>query len=711
MAPRNKLERSLAAIWQDLLNLEKVGVRDNFFELGGHSLKATQVVSRIHKDLGIEVALREIFNQPTIEELAREIASRTPTAYASIPKVPDAPHYPVSHAQRRLWVLSQMGDSSTAYSMPDALLLEGPIDPQALEHAFAALIQRHESLRTTFITVDEDLRQVVHPAIDARLSFIDLTTVPQPEVQARELARQDAQSLFDLQHGPLIRFSLLKLAPDRHVLLSNMHHIISDGWSIAVLEREFITLYHAFLQGQYLALPPLRIQYRDFACWQNSLLESHDAAPHRDYWLENLSGQIPALNLPADFPRPAVKTFNGKTFSFSLSPAQSSALIAFSRQHNVTLFMTLAALLNVLLQRYSGQHDIIIGCPVAGRDHADLKDQIGFYVNTLPLRSQVLPHLSFQAFLDQVRQTCTDAYEHQIYPFDRLVHELNLNRDISRSPLFDVMLALQNVEASDLSFDHLRVAPFFDQYTTSQFDLTFSFEEREHALHATLWYNTDLFLPDRIARLSHHFQQLVASVLDDASQPLGRLNILPDPERRQILHQFNQAADYSSPHTIVELFQDQVEKTPQAVALVFEDRLLTYRELNARANQLAHHLLALGVRSQDRVGICADRSLDLVVGLLGILKAGAAYVPFDLAYPKDRLAFMLNDSQVQVHLLTQQNLAPGLPRTTPLSSASIPTGISSLTTARTILPPQAPARIIRPTSSTPQDRPACPREL
>ena len=479
VAPRSMLERSLAAIWQDLLNLERVGVGDNFFELGGHSLKATQVVSRIHKDLGIEVALREIFNQPTIEELAREIGSRTPTAYASIPKVPDALHYPVSHAQRRLWVLSQMGDSSAAYSMPDALLLEGEIDRQALELAFAALIQRHESLRTTFVTVDEELRQVVHPASDARLSFVDLSAHEQPEAHARELARQDAQSLFDLQHGPLIRFSLLKLAPDRHVLLSNMHHIISDGWSIAVLEREFVTLYHSFHKAQPSSLPPLRIQYRDFACWQNSLLESHAVASHRDYWLEKLSGQIPALNLPADFPRPAVKTFNGKTFSFSFTAAQSRALLAFARQKNVTLFMTLAALLNVLLHRYSGQQDIIIGCPVAGRDHADLKDQIGFYVNTLPLRSQVLPHLSFDSFLDQVRKTCTDAYEHQAYPFDRLVHELNLDRDISRSPLFDVMLALQNVEGSDLSFEHLRIAPFFDQYTTSQFDLTFSFEESE----------------------------------------------------------------------------------------------------------------------------------------------------------------------------------------------------------------------------------------
>src|SRR5262245_58208659 len=660
MAPRTQLERSLAVIWQDLLNLEKVGVHDNFFELGGHSLKAAQVVSRIHKDLGVEVALREIFNQPTIEELAREIVSRTPTAYASIPKVPDAPHYPVSHAQRRLWVLSQMGDSSAAYSMPDALLLEGEIDRQALEHAFAASLQRHDSLRTTFVTVDEELRQVVHPTVNSRLSFVDLTAFPQPEIQARELARQDAQTLFDLQHGPLIRCSLLKLAPGRHVLLSNMHHIISDGWSIAVLEREFVTLYQSFRKAQSVSLPPLRIQYRDFACWQNRLLESPAVASHRDYWLEKLSGQIPALNLPTDFPRPAVKTFNGKTFSFALTAAQSTALLAFSRRKNVTLFMTLAALLKVLLHRYSDQQDIIIGCPVAGRDHADLKDQLRFYVNTLPVLSQVLPHLSFDAFLDQVRKTCTEAYQHQAYPFDRLVHELNLDRDISRSPLFDVMLALQNVEGSDLSFEDLRIAPFFDQYATSQFDLTFSFEQRNDALHATLWYNTDLFLPDRIQRLSHHFQQLVASILDDAPRPLGQLHLLPEPERRQLLHQFNPAADYPCGQTLVELFQDQVEKNPQAVALVFEDRLLTYRELNARANQLAHHLLALGIRPHARVGICAERSLDLVVGLLGILKAGAAYVPFDLAYPKDRLAFMLHDSQVPV-LLTQQNLAAGLP--------------------------------------------------
>jgi amino acid adenylation domain-containing protein len=544
--------------------------------------------------------------------------------------------------------------------MPDALLLEGEIDREALEHAFAALLERHESLRTTFVTVDGELRQKVHPSIDSRLSFIDLTASDQPELQARELARQDAQTLFDLERGPLIRMSLLKLAQKRHVLLSNMHHIISDGWSIAVLEREFVGLYQSFQKGQDLPLPPLRIQYRDYAAWQNRSLESNAVAPHRDYWLEKLAGEIPVLNLPTDFPRPAVKTFNGKTFSFNLNAAQSRALLAFSRRNNATLFMTLMALLKTLLYRYTDQQDIIIGCPVAGRDHADLKDQIGFYVNTLPLRSQVLPDLSFEAFLDQVRTTCTDAYEHQAYPFDRLVHELNLNRDISRSPLFDVMLALQNVEGSDLSFEDLHIAPFFDQYTTSQFDLTFSFEERDDALHATLWYNTDLFLPDRIVRLSHHFQQLVASILDDASRPLGQLNILPEPERHQLLNEFNTAADYRCDQTIVELFEAQVERNPEAVALVFEDQLLTYRELNARANQLAHHLLALGVRPNALVGICAQRSLDMVVGLLGILKAGAAYVPFDLAYPNDRLAFMLNDSQVPV-LLTQHNLAARLP--------------------------------------------------
>ncbi len=673
VAPRNREEQVMADIWSEVLGVDRVGIHHNFFELGGHSLKATQVVSRIHRDLKTTIALRDVFNHPTIAELAATARVQEASDYATIPRTPDGEYYDLSHAQRRLWVLSQMEDSSVAYNMPAALLLEGEIDVEALQAAFSMLVLRHESLRTTFVLIDGKPKQRIHPSIDDTIRRVDLRNETDAEQVARQMAADDATAVFDLQRGPLVRASLLALGNRRHVLLLNMHHIISDDWSGMVLVREFVQLYQRFARGEPAELPPLRIQYRDYAAWQNEFLSSDAVAPHRDYWHRKLAGEIPVLNLPTDLPRPPVRTWNGDIVSFGLDPQQTKLLNAVGSRHNASLFMTLVALVKVLLFRLTRQEEIIVGFPIAGRNHADLEDQIGFYINTLPLMDRVRGELTFDAFLDEVKTTATEAYEHQVYPFDRLVDELKLSRDVSRSPMFDVVVVMQNVGADALSLEGVGIRPFATEFEASKFDLTFTFEEIDGGLRADVTYNSDLFLRQRIESICDSFEELIASALADPTKTILRLNILPKAARQKLLQTAtDQTANYPAAHTLVEWFESQVRKTPDRCAVVFDESLsagaatdrsareeLTYGQLNARANKLAHHLRALGIGPGQLVGICMQRSIDLVVGLLGILKAGGAYVPLDPAHPKDRLNFMLSDAGVSV-VVAQAATAQGL---------------------------------------------------
>ncbi|MCP4688577.1 MAG: AMP-binding protein, partial [Desulfobacterales bacterium] len=662
VAPRDPLEERLCRIWAELLGLETVGVTDNFFELGGHSLKATRLVSAIQKELDVKIPLRTIFRRPTVAELAIKIAAGEKTGGAAIGKIPDAPHYALSHAQRRLWVLSQLEGGSEAYHMSEAILLEGAPDPALFTRALADLAARHESIRTTFIPVDGEPRQKIHDKASwpPRVPLVDLTGEADPEKRARDLAREDARAPFDLEKGPLIRATLLKLAEKKWVLLFNMHHIISDGWSMEVLVKEFCALYAHHRRGPESPDPPplrpLRVQYRDYAAWQNDLLESAEAAVHRDYWLRKLKGPLPVLNLPADFPRPPVKTYNGAAFRFSLPPDRTEALQRFSQARGVSLFMTLVAAVKTLLHHYTDQEEIILGCASAGRDHADLEDQIGFYVNTLALRDRIRPDRSFDALLRVVQQTAEEAYEHQAYPFDRLVNELEVPRDVSRSPLFDALVVLQNVETREFALEDVRIRPFPAGVDSSQFDITLGFEERQGELACTFWYNTDLFLETRIRRMSRHFTQLVGEILLDPSRPAGELNILPPSERSRILDEFNDTrAAYPHDRTIVDLFQERVNRAPDAPAVIFRDRRLTYRALNDAANDLAHRLQeAEGIGPDDLVAVVLQRSEAMIAALLGVLKAGGAYVPIDPAYPEERIRFILKDSGCGVILTDEK---------------------------------------------------------
>jgi surfactin family lipopeptide synthetase A len=576
----------------------------------------------------------------------------------------------LSFAQQRLWFLDQLAPGGSAYNAPIAFRLEGPLDVAALEQSLNEIARRHETLRTTFTLSEEQPVQVIAPETIVALPVADLQNYPESEREARaaRLVGEEARRPFDLARGPLLRCLLWRLATEDHILLLTMHHIVSDGWSMGVLYRELSALYETFRQGKAPSLPELPIQYADFAVWQREWLRGEVLERQLSYWKRQLGG-VQLLELPTDRPRSAVQSLRGTTQSFMLPKDLSEALNALSRKEGVTLFMTLLAAFQILLHRYTGQEDIAVGSPIANRTRSEIEGLIGFFVNTLVLRTDLSGSPSFRELLSRVRRAALDAYSHQDLPFEKLVEELNPERDPSRSPLFQVMFALQNAPMNLPILAGLNVSPVELGAETAKFDLTLSLKEAAGSLTATLEYNTDLFEHATISRMLGHFQTLLEGLVTNPDQRLSELPILTETERHQLLIEWNDTKrDYPKDKCIHELFEEQAERTPDAVAVIVpsaasghgEDEQLTYRELNRRANQLAHYLQRLGVGPEILVGLCVERSPEMVVGMLGILKAGGAYVPFDATYPKERLAFMLEDAQVSV-LLTQQRARDRLP--------------------------------------------------
>lgn len=651
-APCYGTEKDLAQIWSVLLNRKKVGTHDNFFELGGHSLKATQMVSRIYKDLNVKISLRDVFRSPTINELARAIQNVKPSVFVRIEPVPNAEYYPVSNAQRRLWILERMGAEKAAYNISGANLLEGDLDIKALGKALQTLIVRHESLRTTFFEMDDGPKQKIHKSIESQLKVLDLMQESVPELKARELVLKEALLPFDLEQGPLFKAKLFRLAEKRYVFFFNMHHIISDGWSMEIIVKEMLVLYTAFVEGKESPLLPLRIQYRDFTDWQNGLLSGAEANVHLDYWQGKLSGDIPSLVLPLDYRRPAIQTFKGDAFQFSLEDSITEGLRKLGREYGASFFMVMLSLVKILLYRYTGQEDIIVGSPIAGRDHADLEEQVGFYVNMLALRDEIKGQDSFVRVLENVRETATNAFDHQVYPFDRLVEELQIKRDMGRSPLFDVVVATQNANNNVPEINSIKKSDFEFHSKISKFDLAFFFTELEEGgCVVGIEYSTDLFLGERIERMAGHFQELANGVLEDKDIPVKSLNIMQEWERQKVLFQYNDTHQvYPGNKTIVEMFQEQTLKSPDAVAVVFEKQRMTYGELNNRANQMAYYLKNKGVTPNSFVALMKERGPDMIVSILGVLKVGAAYLPIDIKSPMGRIIAIINDSKPRVLL-------------------------------------------------------------
>ncbi|UXE58892.1 MAG: non-ribosomal peptide synthase/polyketide synthase [Woronichinia naegeliana WA131] len=660
IAPRNPIEEKLAQIWAEVLKLERVSIEDNFFELGGHSLLATQVISRCQEAFEIALPLRYLFESPTIAQLSavilKELQTGSRLKLPAIVPLNRQDDIPLSWAQERLWFVNQLEGESGAYTIDLTMRLLGNLNVKALEKAFQAIIQRHEPLRTQFKLKDNKPIQAIAPSVNFTLPIIQ----SQP-LQVEKLLTEAASEPFDLANGSVLRVKLWQVGADEYVLLLAIHHIAADGWSLGVLIDELSASYRSFSTGTKADLPTLPIQYADFAVWQRQWLTNEVLERQLNYWKQQLKG-VPLLHqLPSDRPRPAIQTFRGGTEKLQLDSQLTQQLKKLSQESGSTLFMTLLAGFAVLLSRYSGQTDLVIGSPIANRNRTEIEKLIGFFVNSLVLRFDLSQEPTFEDFLAQVRQTTQNAYDHQDLPFEMLVEELQIERHLDRNPLIQIVFALQNAPTEPWDLPGVKVEEMSSGLDSVRVDLEVYLWDVPEGLGGFCSYNRDLFDPATIARMMTHFKALLAAIVANPQQPVALLPLLNPQEHYQLLEEWNETkADYSYDKCIHQLIEEQAERTPNAIAVVFENQQLTYAQLNNRANQLAHYLHSLGVETEVIVGLCVERSLEMIVALIGILKAGGAYLPLDPEYPQARLQFMLFDSQIPL-LLTQHSLIDKLP--------------------------------------------------
>ncbi|MGM3308050.1 condensation domain-containing protein, partial [Anabaena sp. WFMT] len=598
-----------------------------------------------------------------IIQLLQNTDINSSSSNGAIVPIPRDTDIPLSFAQQRLWLIEQIEGKSAIYNESAVVKISGSLQIAVLKQSFAEIVQRHEVLRTSFKNVDGQAIQAIAPNLTITVPVVDWRSLTKTE-QEQEVPRliaEEAKRPFDLTQTPLLRVTLLQLEETEYLLQLTIHHILADFWAIILLLDEFTLLYQAFAQGKASPLPPLPIQYADFTVWQRQYLQTGIIEKELAYWKQQLHNAPKLLQLPTERSRPPIQTYPGQIHIFSLSKTLTESLKATSRSAGATLFMTLLATFKTLLYRYTGQEDILLGSPIANRNRVEIEKLIGFFVNTLVLRTSLSGNPSFRELLTRVREVTLNAYAHQNLPFEKLVEELQQPRDLSYSQLFQVMFSFLNTPQTSLEIPGLtlEVVPTHNQ--TSKFDLSLEFAQTESGLIGEIEYNTDLFDAATISRMSGHLQTLLTAVAANPDQRLLELPLLTPKEENQLLIEWNQTqVDYPQQTCIHQLFESQVERTPDAIALVFEDEQLTYQQLNTKANQLAHYLQKLGVKPETLVGICVERSLEMVIGLLGILKAGGAYVPLDPAYPPERLEFMLADAQVPI-LLTQASRLTTLP--------------------------------------------------
>ena len=656
VGPENETEQKLVDIWQDLLHLDQVGIHDNFFELGGHSLLATQVISQIRKVFEVELELRTLFECPTIEALAKPIAEGEKSLLLPLSVQARPEHIPMSYAQERLWFIDQL-DASARYNIPAVMRLKGAFHPQAFSQSFETLIKRHEILRTRFDQLEGKGVQVIHDDTTPAIHHLDLSKNEQSLEYLNELILKEVHSPFDLPEGPLMRITIIKLSAQETILIVNMHHIISDAWSFSVIVKELNQLYNAYSQNQPCQLPPLPIQYADYSLWQRQILTEQQLAQQLNYWQDHLSGYAGSLDIPTDFQRPAMQSGKGGRIRFELSKALTQEVNELSQRYQCTLFMIHLAALYTLLRRYSRQEDICIGTPIANRTQADVEGLIGFFVNTLALRLQTGRGADIETLLAETKKITLASAMHQEVPFEKLVETLQPERDMSRTPIFQVMLAYQNTaHMQPVALRGLTFEPIETDYNIAKFDLTFDITEHEDHIQIGIEYSTDLFQRCTIERMQRHFIRIVEAFTKDPLQKLEHINLLSPKEKQKLLIDWNNTqANYPKDKCIHELFEAQTRKTPNAIAVVFEDHKLSYKELDQKSTELAKYLQSMGVKPDTLVAICVERSLEMIVGLLGILKAGGAYVPLDPEYPQERLEYMLDDCQTNI-LLSQSYL-------------------------------------------------------
>jgi amino acid adenylation domain-containing protein len=671
--PRNPVEEKLADAWSQVLGItrDSIGIDDNFFQLGGHSLKATILLSRIHKEFGVQMAVSDMFKMPDIRKLSQYIEEAAKELYIPIKKTEEKEYYALSPAQARLYILNRMKLDSTGYNLAAIYLLEIAPDFPRLRKAFEKLIERHESFRTSFRMVDDQMVQKIHKEVPFEIEYYDLSSEGRSERSEVEEVLRDLIRPFDLSEAPLLRVGLIKKENNEHILLMDMHHIIVDGLSLNILEEELAVLYEPK------QVPPLKLQYKDCCEWQRREWEKENIKAQKEYWLKTFEGEIPVLYLPNDFPRPSEQNFEGDTFYFELGGVESEALMRVAGQEGVTLFMMLLAIYTILLAKLSSQDDIVVGSPASGRCHVDMEPVIGMFVNTLVIRTQPMASKKFKEFLSEVRAVTLVVFENQEYQFEELVENVMVNRDLSRSPLFDVMFVLEDIKNPESTKQELILLPFKYRYDQSKFDLTLFARQSNAALSFTVEYSTQIFKEKTIQRFVRYFKRIISEIIDTPEKKLLQIELISPEEKSEILYDFNDtSAEYPSEKTIHQLFEEQVEKTPDNIAVIAKSTerraqngpdgapekrcALTYRELNRESNQLAHLLRSTGVDKGEIVGLMVERSLEMVKGLLGILKAGGAYLPLDPDYPEERKKYLLKDSNAKVLLKKSEIRMPNI---------------------------------------------------
>lgn len=666
LGPRTPTEEILTTIWSQALNLHRVDVGDNFFEIGGHSLSATQVILKVKTAFDVELPLRAILDAPTVFLMARRIEELKRGAQGHrLPSINRAPRdgpLALSFAQNRLWIIHQFDPGSPSNILADATRVEGALDLGAVQKTINEIIRRHESLRTTFPAVDGVPTQVIAPAEEISLPFVDLSQLPESvrDLEVIRLGNGEAHRPFDLEKGPLFRFFLIRMTDQNHVIVRAMHHIITDGWSQEVLGREIGILYNAYSEGKPSPLPELPIQYADYAIWQKEWMQGEVLESQLSYWKKQLAGAPQALDLPTDRPRPAVQTFESGRQSLAIAKQFTDSIRSLSRREGVTMFMAMLAAFKVLLSRYTGQEDIVVGFVTANRNRAEIENLIGFFVNTLLMRTALTGDPTFHEVLVQVREVTLGALANQDLPFEKLIEEMQPERGNSRAPMAQVVIAYQNIPRTSLELPGLTLSKLNLEAGSPEFDLSLFMEDSGPGMFWLMHYNKRLFDDISIGRLLEHLKILLEGTVADPNQRISKLPMLSNAEREMLATWNNTRVDYLNDSCIHRIFERQAELTPDAVSVVFEESQLSYRELNRNANQLAHYLNAHGVGPEALVAVFIDRSLEMVVGLLGVLKAGGAYVPIDLSQPRERVTRILADTQAPV-ILSQKRFAETLP--------------------------------------------------
>ena len=650
-APRNEIEIKLALLWSQILGVDTVGINDNFFDLGGQSLKATILVSRIHKELEVEIQVGEIFKMPTIKEISDYIEKTNKTLYKEITPIEEREYYEASAVQKRMYMLQQLDLNSIGYNMPMATEVHGKMDLKRLEQAIKELIKRHEVLRTSFHIIEEKIVQKVHRDTELNIEFIDNSNMRNSE--SKEIVDRiikDFVKPFDLSKAPLMRTVIIKVEEQRHILLYDMHHIISDGSSYGILISEVAKLY----KGE--VLEDLKIQYKDFSAWQNKMQKSTIMKKQEEYWLSKFSDELPIIDLPRDYERSPVKSFEGDNINLLIEKDLSEKLSQIARDTGSTTYMVMLSALNILLHKYSGQTDIMIGTPIAGRTHADLEKLIGMFINTLVMRNKPVGTKTYKAFLEEVKETALGAYENQDYEFKDLLDKLEIHIDKSTNPLFDVMFVFQNMESEAVNFHDLTFSLVPQKNTTAKVDLTFTVKELRGQFVLNIQYSTKLYKKETIERMMNHFKNILKAITANIAIKLSEINILQEEEKHKIINEFNNTyLEYPKDKMIHKLFEEQVEKTPDKVAITYMDKSLTYRELNERSNAIARLLRSKGIKQNKIVAVMVESSLEMIIGLMAILKSGGAYMPISSEYPEDRIRYILEDSKPNV-ILTQRKL-------------------------------------------------------